>query len=308
MTVTTAVATFILTTAFLFDQSTPARAGDEVQANPKAQSPGGVNESAFAVDFHWTLKIDRDRMINLANPPVRRADSTGTLKEQLVSLRVEVKSAEIKFENAKLARELAEIAVNEYEQGTFVQDKATLNGERLLAVSDVKMKRDLLDLAKDQLVKINSLAKNTPADSARESRRRPSGRAGDRPAPIRACAGKSWVKNHDHRSLYEAETAQGAPIPGREGPCRGAGAPSGLGVRADQNQIVGSSNHRGTTLRERAGGTRCGRSSDAGLTGACDRDRREDRGHARSTRDKRQRRASAAGGNQGPVASTSSDS
>ena len=156
--------------ASLFDKSTSAHAGGEAQVNPKAQSPDGPNQSALAAETRWTLIIQRDRMINLANPSVRRADSTGNLKDQLVSLLVEVKSAEANFENAKLEREIAEIAITEYEQGTFVRDKAALKVERLLADSDVKRKRDQVELAKDQLARVKSSSMNLPADRARESR------------------------------------------------------------------------------------------------------------------------------------------
>ena len=109
-------------------------------------------------------------MVNLANPPVRRADSTGPLKDQLVSLRIEVKSAEGEFDGAELNREIAELAIAEYEQGTFVVDKAALKAERLLADSDVKRKRDQVELAKDQLARVKSSSMNVPADRARESR------------------------------------------------------------------------------------------------------------------------------------------
>ena len=48
------------------------------------------------------------------------------LKDQLINQRITTKSAEALFLNAKLAREVAEIAVNEYEQGILKSDQATL--------------------------------------------------------------------------------------------------------------------------------------------------------------------------------------
>ncbi len=68
-------------------------------------------------------------MISLANQLTRRGDPTDELRDQLVKLEIEVKSAAAQFENAKLTREVAEIAVVEYDAGIFVQDRQTLDGE-----------------------------------------------------------------------------------------------------------------------------------------------------------------------------------
>ena len=51
-------------------------------------------------------------------------------------------------ENAKLTREVAEIAVVEYVEGIFKQDLATVEGEIKLAESDLSRSEDRLDWAR----------------------------------------------------------------------------------------------------------------------------------------------------------------
>jgi hypothetical protein len=100
------------------------------------------------------LKTDQDRIISLANQLQRRKDLMGvflSFSDQLVNLEISAKSAEANFENAKLTREVAAVAIVEYEEGEFIQDKETLEGERLLAQSDRDRQRDRVDLAKAML-------------------------------------------------------------------------------------------------------------------------------------------------------------
>ena len=108
-------------------------------------------------------------MIHLANPPIRRADSTANLRDQLVTVHVDVKSTEGKLVEARLNREVAELNVGEYEHGQFVVDKSTFEAARLLAKGDVQRKRDLLELAKDRLAKVRTQSKNAPDDAASET-------------------------------------------------------------------------------------------------------------------------------------------
>jgi len=70
------------------------------------------------------------------------------LKDQLINQRITTKSAEANFLNAKLTREVAEIAVKEYVEGVFVQDEATAKGEIKLAESDLTRSEDRLEWAR----------------------------------------------------------------------------------------------------------------------------------------------------------------
>jgi multidrug efflux pump subunit AcrA (membrane-fusion protein) len=66
---------------------------------------------------------------------------SASLRDQLVNQRITTKSAEANYLNAKLTREVAEIAVREYVEGVYVQDLATVEGEIKLAESDVMRSR-----------------------------------------------------------------------------------------------------------------------------------------------------------------------
>ncbi len=73
---------------------------------------------------------------------------SAALKDQLINQRITTKSAEANFLNAKLTREVAEIAVREYKEGVYVQDIQTVEGEIKLAESDLVRAEDRLEWAK----------------------------------------------------------------------------------------------------------------------------------------------------------------
>ena len=54
----------------------------------------------------------------------------------------DLQSATAEYQNAKLSREVAEIAVLEYKEGIFKQDLDTVKGELALAESDLNHARD----------------------------------------------------------------------------------------------------------------------------------------------------------------------
>lgn len=170
LSIATGVATMMLATALLIDRATPVRADDNARASSNAQTQDAGSPSGFVTEIRWKLKQLQDRMIKLATPAVRPVDPTANLRNQFVSLQVDVKSHEMKLENAKFAREIAEIELIEYREGIYVQDKAVLDGARLLAESDLERKRDLLKFARRQFADARSPSKNLPAESARESR------------------------------------------------------------------------------------------------------------------------------------------
>ncbi len=60
------------------------------------------------------------------------------LRDQLTNQKIYTLSAEAAYQNAKLARELAQLSVKEYEEGTYPLDRATILGEIKLAESAVQ--------------------------------------------------------------------------------------------------------------------------------------------------------------------------
>ena len=62
-----------------------------------------------------------------------------------------VRRAELEFQRAKLARELAELAVVEYPEGIYKQDQATVYGEMALAEADLRRAEDRLAWSNEML-------------------------------------------------------------------------------------------------------------------------------------------------------------
>ncbi len=73
---------------------------------------------------------------------------SASLKDQLVNQRITTESAKANYQNAKLTREVAEIAVTEYTEGIFKQELESIQGEIKLAESDMTRSEDRLDWAR----------------------------------------------------------------------------------------------------------------------------------------------------------------
>jgi HlyD family secretion protein len=94
---------------------------------------------------------------------------SAALRDQLVNQKITVRSAEANYENAKLTREVAEIAVVEYEEGIYKSDLLTLKGEATGAESAIQKAEARLvrtGLARSQIraALAKKGAEKTPAD------------------------------------------------------------------------------------------------------------------------------------------------
>ncbi len=87
------------------------------------------------------LDEERARIRKIAEPVLdtvqenensRAANRTSWLKQS------RCQAADAAYQNAKLTREISEIAVKEYEEGIYLQDLATAEGEVRLAEADIK--------------------------------------------------------------------------------------------------------------------------------------------------------------------------
>jgi HlyD family secretion protein len=87
---------------------------------------------------------------------------------------VEYRSVEAAYENARLTREVAQIAVMEYEAGIDIQDLKTINGEIALAEADKKRAEERLAWTRQRMREKGNL---TPTDEA-----------ADRHAPVNAAS------------------------------------------------------------------------------------------------------------------------
>ncbi len=82
-----------------------------------------------------------------------------SLQDNLVNQEITTKGAEASYQNAKLTREVAEIAVNEYKEGLFKQDFETVEGEVKLAEADVKRAEDRIEWS-DRMFKVGYISKS----------------------------------------------------------------------------------------------------------------------------------------------------
>jgi multidrug resistance efflux pump len=93
---------------------------------------------------------------------VKRGDlvaelDSSTFKDQLINQEIATKSAEAAYENAKLSREVAEIALVEYKQGIYLQERQTLAGETARRESDLPKEEARRDRIQSALKKLRDL-------------------------------------------------------------------------------------------------------------------------------------------------------
>ncbi len=149
-----------------FDQaSLPAfGAGDE----PPAASKNIVPASTSIVESRRSLRDFKDQILTVAKQAMETGDATSRsqadVRDAAINQEITVKSAAAEYENAKVKREVAEIGVVEYEEGMFIQDRATAVGELKLAESDLSRATDRIQLAKDQLAKIRTASDGSVYD------------------------------------------------------------------------------------------------------------------------------------------------
>jgi len=163
-------AVMLLALAFISAPPTMVRAGDDGPSGQKVQAPDPANQSGFAAEIKRALTRLHDRMIDLANQLIGSPDVPEDLEGQRAIQQIKIESAKANLQNAQLKREVAQIAVNEYEQGIFVQEKAIAEEELKLARSDLEKARQQIQQAKDRLVQIKQGSKGSTADIANEFR------------------------------------------------------------------------------------------------------------------------------------------
>jgi hypothetical protein len=140
------------------------QAGDEAPVASK----NVVEPSGFVVESRKTLRKLKEEILTLAKQAMETADATGRSQANvgnlIINQDIATKSAEANYENAKLTREVAEIAIVEYQEGIFAQDELTADGELKLAESNLSRATDLIGLAKDRAAKIKDASDGSVYD------------------------------------------------------------------------------------------------------------------------------------------------
>jgi hypothetical protein len=88
--------------------------------------------------------------------------------DKLTNQELVVGNAKAIFQNETLTREVAEIAVVEYEQGIFPQEEARIRGEVAYAEGELTRTDQQVAVAKERLAKIKGASKGSAADIALE--------------------------------------------------------------------------------------------------------------------------------------------
>ena len=88
---------------------------------------------------------------------------SAALRDQLTNVRIAIETAQADYQTAKLEREVAEMAVTEFTDGTFKHELATVKGEVALAESGIQKAERDLDRARRARERIGEvLAKKEP--------------------------------------------------------------------------------------------------------------------------------------------------
>jgi hypothetical protein len=123
-----------------------------------------ASQSAFLAKIHQTLKTQHDRLIEIANRRMGAGADPQRSASQRVDERTRRNAAGAAYRDAKLAREIAEINVAEYNLGTSVQEELTAKGEVTLAEDEVRGTRMRSNRLKDQLGRIQRASTGSAMD------------------------------------------------------------------------------------------------------------------------------------------------
>jgi RND family efflux transporter MFP subunit len=89
---------------------------------------------------------------------------SASLKDRLVNQEITTKGAEAKYLDSKLTREIAEMAVREYLEGTYRQGLQTANGEIMLAGSRLKRAEARLGRTRQARERLKETLRRKPGD------------------------------------------------------------------------------------------------------------------------------------------------
>jgi hypothetical protein len=129
--------------------SNHVRAADQGPSGEAASSPAGESRQAFVRQARRILKEYDARLIGLAALALPGAGSLRGARDSLVNLQIATRTAESSYLNAKLEREVAEIALREYTEATVGEEKAAREKEFKLADDDLeRARRDIVEAKK----------------------------------------------------------------------------------------------------------------------------------------------------------------
>ncbi len=148
-----AVVAALIAFAPLADLLHNARAGTVAQASSKNQVTATADSTVPLAESREQFRRLQTQLFELGAQVLGRAAPPNQISDAIINQQITVKSAEANYENAKLTREVAEIAVVEYTEGIYKQDLATLQGELKVAELGPPRAEDWVEAIKDRLAK-----------------------------------------------------------------------------------------------------------------------------------------------------------
>jgi hypothetical protein len=139
----------------------PQASAERSPVSRKVEIVAAAGGEFLAVSRAW-LKELRSEIVRLGRQIPQ--DITWQLRDQLTNQQISERSVSAGFENAKLTREVAEIAVKEYEVGIYPQDSLRAEGEVTLAESEVARANDLVPEFKNRLAALKSASHGSVQD------------------------------------------------------------------------------------------------------------------------------------------------
>ena len=161
-----AIVTFLV--ALVLARQAAARAGPRLESSPDQQSAMPAELAAHVAPIERRLRGFRDRLVALANPLIDTLRRNEALGVEPLNQEIAVQNARSQHANAELTRQIAEIAVVEYQEGTFKKDQAVAVGELKLAESDLERAKEGITKANERLAKIKQVSRGTTTDLANE--------------------------------------------------------------------------------------------------------------------------------------------
>lgn len=125
----------------------PARPVPPPKAERQPALRHAVSVASKVEGLATILEIVPDGSIVKKGDVICTLDSAA-LKDQLINQRIATKSAEANFLNAKLIREVAELAVREYKEGDFVMQLTDAEGDIMIAKAELALAEDELKAVK----------------------------------------------------------------------------------------------------------------------------------------------------------------
>jgi hypothetical protein len=161
------VTLFVLAVGFSGARSDSAWRGDEPQGSPRVAEAVPAEPSVIALDASVTLQRLHHRIVLITDQALPPREPSGQQQiDSVIEQRIAVKYAESNFENAKLSREVAEIAIVEYVEGIFPQDAVLAETELHMAKNRRENSALMVESAQEQLDKIKKASKGSPQDRA----------------------------------------------------------------------------------------------------------------------------------------------